>query len=155
MHFQIHALDPQPFAPLFELSDEELRARMAVRRTATAKPGFPCRVSLVDAEVGEELLLVNYVHQDGASPYRASHAIFVRKGARQARLAIDEVPQLLRFRILSLRAFSSEAAMVDAELCAGKKAERVLAAQLCLAQVAYVHIHYAKYGCYAARADRV
>ena len=75
MTFQIRALDHHRFAKLFALSDSELAANMAVRQIATTKPGFPCRVSLADAEVGEELILVNYEHQPSASPYRAAHAV--------------------------------------------------------------------------------
>ena len=63
---------------------------MAVRQTATTKPGFPCRVSLEDAEVGEQLILVNYEHQPSASPYRAAHAIFVRKGVEQAKPGVGD-----------------------------------------------------------------
>jgi len=154
MHFQISALDPDQFAPLFELPNDALAARLAMRCTASAKPGFPCRVSLTDAEVGDELLLVNFVHQDTSSPYRASHAIFVRKGASQAHPAVDEVPEGFRSRTLSLRAFDKDGLLVSAELCEGSATERTLAAQLALARVAYVHLHYAKFGCYGARADR-
>jgi hypothetical protein len=98
MTFQISALDRQLFTKLFELPDSELAANMAVRRTATTKPGFPCRVSLEDAEVGEELILVNYEHQPSTSPYRAAHAIFVRKGVEQAQPAVGKVPDLFNDR---------------------------------------------------------
>jgi hypothetical protein len=155
MNFQISALGHEQFAPLFRLSNDELAGRFAVRRTATTKPGFPCRVSLADAEVGDQLILVNYAHQDTASPYRASHAIFVREGVEQARPAVDEVPELFRFRMLSLRAFDGNGMIVTADLCDGKKIETLLGRQLALRTVEYVHIHYAKFGCYAARADHV
>jgi uncharacterized protein DUF1203 len=154
MNFQISALGHEQFAPLFSLSADKLADNCAVRCTATAKPGFPCRVSLADAEVGDKLILVNYVHQDAASPYRASHAIFVREGVERARPALDEVPELFRFRILSLRAFDDNGMIVTADLCDGKDLETLLVRQLALRTVAYVHIHYAKFGCYAARADR-
>ena len=154
MSFQISALGHEQFAPLFRLQNDELAAHFAVRRTATTKPGFPCRVSLADADIGDQLILVNYAHQDAASPYRASHAIFVREGVEQARPAVDEVPEFFRFRILSLRAFDSDGMIVTADLCDGKQLETLLERQLALRTVAYVHIHYAKFGCYAARADR-
>jgi hypothetical protein len=96
MAFQITALDHHYFASLVELSGSELAENMAVRQTATQKPGFPCRVSLADAEVGEELILVNYEHQPSNSPYRAAHAIFVRKGVEQSQPAVGQRPELLR-----------------------------------------------------------
>ena len=154
MNFQISALGHRQFAPLFRLPDDELARHFAVRRTATAKPGFPCRVSLADADIGDQLILVNYAHQDATSPYRGSHAIFVREGVEQARPAVDEVPELFRFRMLSLRAFDNDGMIVTADLCDGKQLETLLETQLALRTVAYVHIHYAKVGCYAARADR-
>jgi hypothetical protein len=154
MSFQISALGHEQFAPLFRLQNDELAHHFAVRRTATTKPGFPCRVSLADADIGDRLILVNYSHQDAASPYRASHAIFVREGVEQARPAVDEVPEPFRFRMLSLRAFDNDGMIVTADLCDGKQLESVLETQLALRTVAYVHIHYAKFGCYAARADR-
>jgi hypothetical protein len=156
MTFRITALDHRPFASLFEMPDDELAGHMAIRRTATTKPGFPCRVSLTDADVGDELILVNYQHQTGASPYRAAHAILVRKGVEQAQPAIDEVPALFRSRALSLRAFDNEAMIVAADLIAdGKDLGPALDRLLAVPAVSYVHIHYAKFGCYAARADRV
>jgi hypothetical protein len=155
MRFQISALDHQQFAKFFEMSDDELAANMAVRRTATAKPGFPCRVSLADAEVDDELILVNYQHQAGGSPYRAAHAIFVRKGAERARPDIGEIPELFHARALSLRAFDDQAMIVAADLVDGKELGPAIERLLGNPAASYVHIHYAKFGCYAARADRV
>jgi hypothetical protein len=154
MSFQISALDHQNFAQLFTMSDETLAGHLAVRAIATKKPGFPCRVSLADAEVGDELILVNYQHQDGASPYRAAHAIFVRKGAKQARPAIGEVPGLFLARSLSLRAFDDRAAIIAADLVEGENLAPALDKLLADPAAVYVHIHFAKFGCYAARADR-
>jgi hypothetical protein len=154
MRFQITALDAERFDPLFAMSDQELADRLAVRVTATSNPGFPCRVSLADAEVGDELILVNHEHQPDASPYRAAHAVYVRKGVRQARPAVGEIPEQLRSRMLSLRAFDDQAMIVGADLVEGEKLGPALEALLADPAAAYVHIHYAKYGCYAARADR-
>jgi hypothetical protein len=154
MSFQINALDAETFAPLFEMTDEELAGRLAVRVVADSHPGFPCRVSLVDAEVGEEVILVNFDHQPVASPYRAAHAVFVRKGARQARLSNGEVPEQLRSRALSLRAFDADGMIVTADLVDGQALAPALERMFADQAAAYVHIHFAKYGCYAARADR-
>jgi hypothetical protein len=65
-----------------------------------AKPGFPDRVEMRDAEPGESMLLLNYVHQPADTPYKASHAIFVREGAERAYVGVDEAPECLRGRML-------------------------------------------------------
>lgn len=154
MTFQITALDRARFQPLFAMTDAELRDRMAVRLTADKKPGFPCRVSLADAEIGDELILVNYEHQDTASPYRSSHAVFVRTGVEQAHPEVDEVPELLLSRVLSVRAFSATGMIVSADLLEGRELATAIDRQLGNPVACYLHVHYAKFGCYAARADR-
>jgi len=154
MSFQITALDHRSFAKYFTMSSDELAASHAVRVTATSKPGFPCRVSLADAEIGDDLVLVNFEHQPVASPYRAAHAIFVREGVVQARLSVGETPEVLRTRPLSLRAFDESAMIVAADLVEGQYLAGALDRLLADPRAAYVHIHYARHGCYAARADR-
>ncbi len=106
------------------------------------------------AEPGETLLLLNYLHQPADTPYRASHAIFVREGAITAYEAVDETPECLRIRPISLRAFEASGMMVDAELANGREVEAVIRRLLENPAAAYIHAHYAKRGCYAARIDR-
>lgn len=155
MSFRISALPAETFAPLFHLSDDALAARGGVRQVADAKPGFPCRVSLADAEIGETLLLVNFEHQPASSPYRSTHAVYVREGALRVRPAPGEVPDVLRRRLLSARAFDATGMMRDADVVEGAALEPVVERLLSGAAVAYVHLHFAKAGCYAARVDRV
>lgn len=154
MTFQIHALPAEPFRQLFSLSDAELRARNARRARVTSKPGFPCRVSLQDAEVGETVILLHYEHQPESSPYRASHAIYVREGVEQAVPAPGEIPEMLRSRLLSVRAFDADHLMVDADVVEGTRLEEMIERQLRDARVEYLHVHNAKPGCYAARVTR-
>ncbi|HEY0682450.1 MAG TPA: DUF1203 domain-containing protein [Steroidobacter sp.] len=155
MHFQISGLPLNSFAPLFALSDEELAHHDAVRAIADRSPGFPCRVSLQDAEVGERLILLNYEHLAVASPYRSRHAIYVRESATEAQLGSDEVPAQLRTRLLSVRAFDGRGMMKGAEVTPGTALERVIELLFSTPDVTYLHIHNAKPGCYAARVDRV
>ncbi|WP_323766089.1 DUF1203 domain-containing protein [Marinovum sp.] len=154
MTFRIHAMDYAWFAPLFELSDAALLAQRALRRVADAKPGYPCRVSLQDAEVGERLLLLNYRHLDGNTPYAATHAIFVREGAEQAHPAPGEVPPVMRHRLLSLRGFDAGRMMLRAEVTEGAGLANALEAMFDDRAVEVVHIHYAGPGCFAGRATR-
>lgn len=155
MTFQISGLARADFAHLFELDDAELRAHDARRVIADQEHAFPCRVSLADAAVGEELILVNHEHLSVSSPFRSRHAVFVRRDAEDARLGQGDVPELLRRRALSLRGFDGEGMMLDAELADGREIEGAIAAMLADPAIDYIHIHYAKPGCFAARVDRV
>ncbi len=154
MSFQITGLPLSQFSPLFALSDEELARRGAIRVTADQSLGFPCRVSLQDAAVGERLILLNYEHLPVATPYRSRHAIYVRQSATEAQLAIDEVPQLLRPRLLSVRAFDAQGMMKAADVAPGTAIENLIEQMFSHAAVAFLHVHNAKWGCYAARVDR-
>jgi Protein of unknown function (DUF1203) len=154
MSFRIRGLPSEQFADLFDLSDQELAARGAVRRVADKRtPGYPCRVSLTDSRAGDELLLVNYEHHDVQSPYRMRFAIYVRKG-EETYHAIDQVPEQLRIRTLAVRAFDNLGMMVGWELVDGKDLEAAIERLLASPQSAYLHIHYAAPGCYAARVER-
>src|SRR4051812_10172388 len=154
MSFQVSGLSGAQFAPLFGLSDAELSKRDIVRHTADTSPGFPCRVSLVDAAPGETLLLLNFEHLAVAGPYRSRHAIYVREYAEDARLAVGEVPEVLRRRLLSVRGFDGRGMMLDADVVDGREAEGVFARMLGRADLEYLHVHNAKPGCFAARVDR-
>jgi hypothetical protein len=154
MSFRITGLPAEHFAPLFGLSDEELAARGAVRRIADERsPGYPCRVSLTDARAGDELILVNYEHHPVASPYRMRFAVYVRRG-EETYDAVDEVPEQLRIRTLAVRAFDADAMMVAWEVVDGRQLMAVIERLLANPRAAYLHIHYAAPGCYAARAER-
>jgi hypothetical protein len=154
MHFRLSGLSPEPFQPLYGLSDAELALHGARRCVADAKPGFPDRVELRDVEPGEAVLLLNYEHQPADTPFRASHAVYVREGATRAFDAIDTVPEVLRTRTLSLRAFDAGHMMLDADLVEGRDVETLIARLLGDERIAYVHAHYARRGCYAARITR-
>ena len=123
MGFQISALSIDQFSHLFG-QDGEVLARQGIRRmTVESKPGYPCRVSLQDAEIGEKVLLMNFEHQPLRTPYRSSHAIYVREWAIQAVPDKDEIPRFFRHRLLSVRAFDSSGMMVDAEVIDGESLE--------------------------------
>ena len=154
MPFRILGLDPAPFVPLFGLGDDALAAAGARRVVADSKPGFPDRIELCDAEPGQSLLLLNYTHQPADTPYRASHAIFVREGARAAYDRIGEIPDCLRARMISLRAFDRRHMMVDAALEDGQRLEASIGQLLSDPAVDYLHAHYARRGCFAARIER-
>jgi hypothetical protein len=154
MDFQIVPLAREPFAPFFTMDDEQLRARGAKRYIADRQPGFPCRVSLIDATPGERVLLVPFAHQDADSPYRASGPIFVRENARRPCLAANEVPDLLRLRVLSVRAYDADAFMAGADVVDGHGLETAIERFFSGPGVAYLHVHFARPGCFACRVNR-
>ncbi|MBO9624481.1 MAG: DUF1203 domain-containing protein [Sphingomonas sp.] len=154
MSFVIQGLDPAPFRRLYGASDEALAAEQVIRMTADSKPGFPCRVTLEDAEPGETLLLLNYEHLPDATPYRSRHAIFVREGAETPARFNDEAPVSLTSRLLSVRAFDHDHLMTNADVIDGKTLVPLIERFFSDPSVAYLHVHNAKRGCFAARVDR-
>jgi hypothetical protein len=152
--FRLLALAHEQFEPLFLLSDEALRSKGIVRRVATQMPGYPCRVSLEDAQVGEELLLLPFVHHEVASPYRASGPIFVRRGVQQRQLTAGEVPPYVTQRLMSIRAYDAMNMMLAAEVCEGTCAAAQLERFFVDENVSYAQLHNAKYGCYSCQAVR-
>lgn len=154
MTYKIAGLEPSAFAHLSNLSDVELAEHGALRMTADKKPGFPCRLTLDDAEIGEKLLLVNHCSHEGKNPYRASHAIFVSEGVTEAAKYEDEIPPALDRRILSLRAFDSDGMMVDAALAQPGEADSMIRRLFADQQVDHIDAHNAIRGCFAARVDR-
>jgi hypothetical protein len=154
MSFRVIGLDPEPFKRLYGLTAEEL-ARVGVQRYAVdANPGFPDRVEMRDLDLGETALLLNYVHQPADTPYRASHAIFVHEGAESRFEAIDQIPEVIRRRAISLRAFNDIGTMIDAALIDGREIEPLISRLFANSEISYLHAHYAQRGCYACRIDR-
>ena len=153
--FQLAGLPYELFADYFALSDAELVRRGMLRVVATEHPGYPCRVSLRDAAVGEELLLLPHEHQAANSPYRASGPIFVRRLAERRVLGPGEIPDYVRLRLISLRAYDASNLMVDAEVCEGADAASALQRLFQRPDAAYVHLHNAKRGCFSCHAIRV
>jgi hypothetical protein len=151
MHFRIQGLPAEQFAPLFALSDGELAKHGAVRQIADAPR--PCRISLTDADLGDELILVNYEHHAVASPYRMRFAIYVRRDEKTFD-AVDTVPEQLRKRTLAVRGFDADGMMTGWELVEGAQLESVIEKLLANPRAAYLHVHFAAPGCYAARIDR-
>lgn len=155
MDFVATGLSPDLFFPLYGMSDDELAARGAKRYVADSSPGFPDRIEMRDAEVGESLLLINHVSMQLDTPYRASHAIFVREGAEQAYRGENEIPAVMFNRLLSLRAFDASGMMLEADVAKGDDIKVVIKKLLEDPQASYIHAHTATRGCYSGRIDRL
>jgi hypothetical protein len=153
MTYRIQGLDPAPFAALFELDSRQLEAKGMIRMIVD-DPNFPCRVSLRDADIGDEVILLNHVSHDGDNPYRASHAIFVSKSARHPAQYVDAIPPALDRRILSLRAFDADGMMIDAALVQPGEADPAIRQLFANPAADHIDAHNATRGCFAARIDR-
>jgi hypothetical protein len=154
MTFRITGLKPETFSPLFGLSDAALAAHGIVRKTVTAKPGFPCRITLEDAEPGETVLLLNHESHSADTPYRSRYAIYVREAAGDAAIFVDDIPPVMRGRPLALRLFDGDGMLVGAELSLTGDPRKALEDALGREDVAYIDVHNAAHGCFAARVTR-
>jgi Protein of unknown function (DUF1203) len=155
MSFQLVGLPHQPFSSLFSLNESAL-GELNIRRVfATTHPGYPCRVGLIDAAIGDELLLLPFEHQVADSPYKASGPIHVRKASQQEILAPDVVPDCVQLRQISVRAYDAEHMMIDASVCLGGEVAQSIGAMFADDQIAYIHLHNAKRGCFSCVVNRL
>ncbi len=154
--FRISGISAEVLNELRHLSDDELRQRNVFRYIADHKPGYPCRVSLVDAEIGESLLLLNFGHLMSSTPYRSVGPIFVRESARETYVRLDEIPEVLRApgRVLSVRAYDLNDMLAGAAVIGTAEIDQSIQEFFANRQVAYLHVHYAGPGCFACRIDR-
>jgi len=154
MNFLISGAPMERFSKLFKLSDEELKSHRAIRCIADSKPGYPCRVSLKEAEPGETVLLLPYMHHEVNGPYQSSGPIFVRENAKAANLAVNELPEVVKSRLMSVRAYSKDSLMLASAVVEGSNLVAQIAEFFADEAVAYLHLHNAKPGCFSCRVDR-
>lgn len=154
MSYVIRGLSATPFQHLYGMTEQELEAHGAKRYICDASPGFPDRIEMRDAEIGEKLLLINHVSMDKNTPYKASHAIFILEGAEQSYEAENEIPKVMFNRLLSLRAFDAAGMMVDAAIAREEEIEVAIKNLLKNPEVEHVDAHNAHRGCFAATITR-
>lgn len=154
MSYMIEGLDPEKFAPLFRLSDAEL-AEQGIHASLAIEGAAPCRVSLCEAAEGDRMLLLNYMHQPAISPYRSMHAIYVAQGSAEPGVYRGSIPPIMQTRILSVRAFDADDMILDADVVDGAEAEPIIERLLAIPQTAYLHVHFAKRGCFAGTVRRL
>jgi len=153
-NFRIVGLPQAQFEPLFGLNENELAARGARRLVVDAKPGFPCRVSLAEAEIGETVILLPFVHHNVDSPYRASGPIFVRENAKEPTLPADEVPEVVASRTISVRAYDKSGMMLDGSVVPGAEMKNHIHRLFAKPKIDYLHLHNAGAGCYSCKVER-
>jgi Protein of unknown function (DUF1203) len=154
MSYRITGLALEPFADLIGQDDTALAKHGAVRVTANAKPGYPCRITLEDAELGETLILLNHVSHDVATPYRSSYAIYVREAATETAMFKDVLPPVFANRPIAFRAFDADGMLRNAALALPGEADSKIRALFDQPEIAYLHAHNAAHGCFSAKVER-
>lgn len=154
MTYVVKGLPRAPFAPLFALDDAELAGLGARRVVADSDFGFPCRVSLEDAAVGETLILLNHVSHDVAGPYRATHAILVREDAQDVSPIVDGIPPVFARRTLSLRGFAGDGDLIASRVAKPEEHDGAIRELLADPRIDHIDAHNAGHGCFSARIER-
>ena len=155
MDFQIKALDHELFESMFDLSDKELSDMGGIRMKVDKKPGFPCRVSLEDGELGEEVILIPFEFHKTKSPYQAKGPIFIRKGVKQKELRKNEIPEMLNNRLLSFRGYDRDGIMKVAITEEGTNTKEKIEEIFRNKAISYIHIHNSSPGCFNCGVRRV
>lgn len=153
MAYQVSGLSKADFVDLFVMTDDAL-AQINAKRVRATGPGFPCRISLQDAKLGDTLILLHHVSHDVATPYRSAYAIYVNETAADTPPYIDTTPPVFDGRPIALRGFTGEGMLHAASLALPGKADIKIRALLADPDIAYIHAHNAAHGCYSARIDR-
>jgi hypothetical protein len=153
--FQLVALPSENFVRLFAMSDSELAAHGARRMTVDKKPGYPCRVSLMDGAIGETVILTHFKHHDVESPYQSAGPIFVREGAQTDMPEANHIPAMFHHRQLSVRAYDNAAMLIRAKVVEGQALEETIRQLFADDGVAYLQLHNAGPGCFNCSVVRV
>lgn len=147
-NFKFIALDHLEFDFLNDFSEQDLSKQDIIKMTVDKYPGFPCRITLEDAEVGEEVFLLNYNYHSTESPYKATGPIFIRKNKTTRDYQANVVPKMFLHRLLSLRAYDENGMMRLADIFEGNILKDKIEETFNDKNIAYLHIHNAKPGCF-------
>lgn len=154
MTYMLSGLPRASFAPYFAMSDAELAQAGALRVVAQADRGFPCRIGLRDAMLGERLILLHHISHDVPGPFRTAYAIYVSEEGEQAAPSFDALPGCLDSRPLSLRGFAGDGMLVTAVLTQPSEGDMAIRLLFADTRIAYIMAHFAAYGCFAATIER-
>ena len=154
MNFKFFPLDHLQYQHLFKLNDEELAEKNIIKQIVKKFPGTPCRVTLEDAEIGEEVLLFSYNHLDGQSPYNSTGAIFIRNKTT-INYKPNEIPRMISCRLQSVRAYDSNKMMIFADVIEGNLLSEKIPEIFNDLKVEFIHMHNAKPGCFNALIKRI
>ena len=154
MTFVISGLDPLKFAPLFDLDNDALLQRGVIAKLADMKPGYPCRISLEDAELGERVLLLNHESHSTTTPFRSTFAIYVRPSATKSAVYENDLPPVFLNRPIALRIFDKAGMLIGADMGINGELQSKIKTAFDKPGAAYIHAHNAMHGCFAAAITR-
>jgi hypothetical protein len=122
-----------------------------------AKGGEPCRDAFRRAAEGEELILASFSPFTRIGPYREYGPIFVLANdtARTPPdiLSIGGPSDYLREQFV-IRAYSRDEEIVDAKLLQASSAQETINSFFARDDVAFLHVRFPTYGCFACRLER-
>lgn len=153
--FRIRGLEKSEFQYINDLTDEELINYGIVKLVADTSPGYPCRISLEDADIGETVYLFNYNHHTANSPYQGNGAIFIRKNAETSKISVNTIPDQVLHRKLSMRGYDKRGMMLKCKLIDGIDTKSCIIDFFNNEEIEYIHIHNAVPGCYSCLVERV
>lgn len=142
-----------PHTLLDDTREREVAAGRAVSPEADGDR-FPVRCCLRDVDNAEDVLLLSVRPPSADSPYAAASPVYVHREPCDGRHANGEVPEVLRGRLLSLRAYTSDHMITGTTIEQGSHVESAIAALFADHRAAYVFVHFAGPGCYVCRVDR-
>lgn len=145
---------PYVLRPIPTDKAEELRDAGGPVFVANEHPGFSCRQCLLDAEVGEELILVSHDPFTGNSKYRSASPIFLHRVGCQLAFNPSDLPTQLTSRQLSVRSFDKDEMMIDAAVIDGDELESKIESFFDDVQSETIHVHNATRGCWAVTIER-
>jgi len=154
-NFKFEALNHLNFEYLNDLSEAELAENTIKKMKVDQFPGFPCRITLEDAQIDEMVFLLNYDFHNVSSPYRASGPVFVRANQLTKTYAQNEIPVMFNHRLLSIRGYNKEAMMIFADVSEGQFLKDKLLQILENPEIEYIHLHNAKPGCFNCTVKRI
>jgi hypothetical protein len=145
--FTVHALS-EPIA-------DEARSCPATVPAVAGDGPYPVRCCLSDAPDAGGVVLASVMPFRGESPYAARSPVYVH--AERCAGHSEEpgaIPDMLRGRLLSVRAYDGAHMLTGTEVLQGTELEGAIERLLDDAPDAYLHVHFAGPGCYACRIDR-
>jgi hypothetical protein len=72
----------------------------------------------------------------------------------QAHIEPGVIPDTVRARLMSVRAYDAKDLMSDATVCAGNDAAAAIQQMFANGHVAYIHLHNANRGCFSCAVKR-
>jgi hypothetical protein len=145
--FTVHALSVS--------AADEARGDPGAVPAAAGDGPYPVRCCLTDDQDGAGVVLSSVMPFRGESPYAARSPVYVHAERCNGHAeAPGAIPEMLRGRLLSVRAYDGSHMLTGTEVLQGVDLEGAIGRLLGDDPGAYVHVHFAGPGCFACRIDR-